>query len=73
MKSGCAIDVMPFIVEIVTKWISVMIVVKLSVHLAVLCCRANSVGVVCARSVPRLVDGTFCHVYEHCVEGKKLL
>lgn len=37
MKSECAIDVMPFTVEIAMKWINVMIVVKLFVPLAAPC------------------------------------
>jgi hypothetical protein len=37
MKSECAIDAMPFIVERAMKWISAMIVEKLSVRLVRLC------------------------------------
>ena len=37
MKFECAIDAMPFIVDIVMKWINAMIVEKLFVPLAVPC------------------------------------
>lgn len=56
-KFECVIGAMLFIVGVVTKWINVKIVGKSYVLLARLSCRANFVGVGCARTVQQLVDG----------------
>ena len=56
-KYESVIVVTPFIVGDATKWINAMIVVKSYVLRAVHCCRANSVGVGCVKTVRRRVDG----------------
>jgi hypothetical protein len=63
MKYEYVIDVMPFIVVIVMKWINAMIVPKWCVPRAVHYCRVNFVEVDSVRSVLRHVDGTCVCVY----------
>ena len=57
MKLECVIDVMPFIVETVMKWINVMIVEKWCVPLVVRYSVASFVEVDYAKNVPQHVEG----------------
>ena len=59
MRYGFVIDVMDSIVDIVMRWISAMIVMKLFVHRVPLYYHVNSVAGGCVKIVPLRVDGTF--------------
>jgi hypothetical protein len=58
MKLGFAIDVMPFIVRVVMRWINVKIVERLFVVAAVRYVVVSSVDVVYVKTVLQLVEGT---------------
>jgi KH domain len=58
MKYEFVIDVMDFIVVIVMRWISAMIVMRLYVHPAPHCYPVNFVAGVCVKIAPLLADGT---------------
>jgi hypothetical protein len=59
MKSGFAIDAIAFVVKLVTKWITAMIVGKLFVPPAQICFLVNFVGVDYVTIALQPVDGTF--------------
>jgi hypothetical protein len=58
MRFGSVIDVTPFIVGIVMKWINAMIVERWFVHPVRHCSVVNFVGVAYAKNVPLRVGGT---------------